>query len=168
MDLITGIKSVFYTLLGWVTSMVFYFAPVHGLMIALSVAFFASFFFGILAGLIVQKEDVNLKKASVAFSEFANYLLILAALFVIGDKMQSKEWIFQILTWITWGMIYFYIANWAKNAKRLFPRSQFLAFLWFVLNLEFLKKFPYLKQFEEHERKSNTQNSSSKSQSENS
>ena len=124
MDLITGIKSVFYTLLGWVTSMVFYFAPVHGLMIALSVAFFASFFFGILAGLIVQKEDVNLKKASVAFSEFANYLLILAALFVIGDKMQSKEWIFQILTWITWGMIYFYIANWAAPDYSTLCRRQ--------------------------------------------
>jgi hypothetical protein len=158
MDLITWIKTGVYTLLGWITSMVFYFAPVHGLMIALSVAFFGSFIFGIIAGTVVQKEDVSLRKASVAFSEFANYLLILAALFVIGDKMDSKDLVYQVLTWITWGMIYFYIANWTKNLKRLFPSSRFFDFLWFILNLEFVKKFPFLKQFQEHEYKNKKNN----------
>lgn len=155
MDITAFFKAVAYTLMGWLSSMIFYFAPIHGLMVGLSIAFAGSFSLGIIAGIRVQGEDVDLKKASVAFSEFANYLIILAALFTIGDKMKGSMWIYDVLTYITWGMIYFYIANWSKNMKRLFPDSRFISFLWYVLNLEFIKKVPYLKEFEEHEKRKN-------------
>lgn len=147
------IKSIYYAIMGWISSMVFYFTPIHGLIIALSISFFVSFAFGILAGILKQNEQVDLKKASRAFSELATYFVIIAALFVIGDKMQDGGWVFEILSAITWGMIYFYVANWTKNMKRLFPNSRGISFLNFVLGLEFLKRIPYLKDFVDQEKK---------------
>ena len=138
--------------MGWISSMVFYFTPIHGLIIGLSIAFFISFGFGILAGILKQDEAVDLKKASRAFSELATYFVIIASLFVIGDKMEDGGWVYEVLSAITWGMIYFYIANWTKNMKRLFPGSRGIAFLNFVLGLEFLKRIPYLKDFVEQEK----------------
>ena len=147
------IKACWYTLIGWFSQMVFYFTPIHGLIVGLTIAFFVSFAFGILAGVLKQNEAVNLKKASRAFTELATYFVIIAALFIIGDKMEDGGWVADILSAITWGMIYFYVANWTKNMKRLFPSSRGIRFLNFVLGLEFLKRVPYLKDFVEQEDK---------------
>lgn len=149
----SAVKFIYYTIMGWFSSMIFYFTPIHGLIIGLSISFFVSFAFGILAGILKQDEQVDLKKASRAFSELATYFMIIAALFVIGDKMQDGGWVYEILSAITWGMIYFYVANWTKNMKRLFPSSRGIAFLNFVLGLEFLKRIPYLKDFVDQENK---------------
>lgn len=151
----TFIKTCYYTLLGWLSQMVFYFTPIHGLIVGLTIAFFISFVFGIFAGILKQDEAVNLKKASRAFSELATYFVIIAALFIIGEKMQDGGWVYEILSAITWGMIYFYVANWTKNMKRLFPNSRGISFLNFVLGLEFLKRIPYLKDFVDQENKEN-------------
>lgn len=151
-NIIDAVKAAFCTLIGWVFSVVFYFAPIHGLIIGMSISFAGSFLLGIIAGLTVQGESIDLKKAGVAFSEFANYLIILAALYTIGDKMQDSDWIYSILRCITWGMIYFYCANCTKNMKRIWSRSRFVLFMWYVLNLEFIKKYPILKKFEQYEK----------------
>lgn len=149
----SAVKFIYYTVMGWFSSMIFYFTPIHGLIIGLSISFFVSFAFGILAGILTQSEAVDLKKASRAFSELATYFVIIAALFVIGDKMKDGGWIYEILSAITWGMIYFYVANWTKNMKRLCPNSRGVAFLHFVLGLEFIKRVPFLKDFVDQEKK---------------
>lgn len=146
-------KAAYYTVLGWLSQMVFYFTPIHGLIVGLSISFFISFIFGVLVGILKQDEAVDLKKASRAFSELMTYFVIIAALFVIGDKMKGESWLFEIISAITWGMIYFYVANWTKNMKRLFPNSKGVGFLNFVLGLEFIKKIPYLSDFLEKDKK---------------
>mgnify|MGYP003610716465 CR=1 FL=1 len=65
----------------------------------------------------------------------------------IGDKMKDGGWVFEVLSAITWGMIYFYVANWTKNLKRLFPSSRGISFIHYILGLEILKNLPLLKNF---------------------
>lgn len=147
------LKAAYYTLLGWLTSMYFYFAPIHGIIIGLSIAFGLSFFSGLIAGLVVQKESFDFKKAFNAFIEITVYFVFVSSLFTIGEKMKGGEWVYEILSAISWGLIYFYFTNLTKNVKRILPKSRAIAFLHYVLSLEFIKKVPYLKDFEEHEKK---------------
>ena len=146
-------KACYYTFMGWLSSMVFYFTPIHGLIVGLAVAFFISLIFGIIAGVLKQGEQVDLKKAIKAFAELASYLVIIAALFVIGDKMKDGGWVYEILSVITWSMIYFYVVNWTKNLKRLYPASRGISFLNYVLGLEILRNVPILKNFVDKEEK---------------
>ena len=143
------LKAGLFALGGWVSSAVFYFIPIHGLFIGLSIAFGLSFVFGIIAGLAVQEEELSKDKAFKALFEIAVYFILIAALFVIGDKMNDASWVYEMLSVITWGMIYFYIANLTKNLKRLLPQSRGMAFLYYILNLEFIKRFPHFKDFED-------------------
>ena len=143
------IKACYYTVMGWLSSMVFYFTPIHGLIAGLTIAFFLSFGFGILSGILKQNEQLDLKKAFRAFGELATYLVIIASLFVIGEKMKDGGLVFEVLSAITWGMIYFYVANWTKNLKRLFPSSRGISFIHYILGLEILKNLPLLKNFVE-------------------
>lgn len=85
------LKSCFYTLVGWLGSMALYFVPIHGLIFALSIAFAVSLILGLLAGVIIQGEHVSLNKAFIALRELAIYLVILASLFVIGDKSMHNS-----------------------------------------------------------------------------
>lgn len=153
MEIVGIAKAAYYTILSWLTSMLLYFFPIEGLVIAISIAFVANFSFGILTGVIVQRENICIKKALVAFIEVAIYLVILTCFFTIGDKMKGSMPVFQALSILTWAWIYFYSSNLSKNLKRLFPKSRGFSFLFYVLNLEFLKQVPYLKKFEENEKK---------------
>jgi predicted membrane-bound spermidine synthase len=155
----TILKACYYTFMGWTSSVIFYFAPIHGLILALTIAFFISFMLGVLTGIFKQGERLEPKKGFSAIYELAMYFVLIAALFVIGDRMENSEWICELLRAITWGMIYFYVTNWTKNLKRLFPGSRGFSFLHFILGLEFLKKVPILERFVEHEK--NNQNEKS-------
>ncbi len=147
------IKMFYYAVIGWITSVVLYFTPIHKLIIALTIAFTLSLILGILAGIIVQNESLSMKKALSALFELMVYFVVTAALFSIGKTIGNAGWVIDILRGITWGLIYFYAANWFKNLKRLFPKSRGIAFLHFVFNLEFVKKFPMIKDYLDDEKK---------------
>lgn len=152
MDIIGISKAAYYSFCGLITSVLLYFMPLQGLVIAISIAFTANFIFGILTGLLVQKETVSFKKAFIAFCEVAVYMVILTQFYTIGDKMKSPDTVFKMVSMLTWAWITFYSANLSKNLKRLFPHSRGFNFLFYVLNLEFIKRIPYLKKFEEYEK----------------
>lgn len=146
------LKAAYYSVYGWLASALLYFFPLEGLVISISIAFVVNFATGILTGILIQNEGVNFKKALLAFCEVAVYLVILTCLFTIGEKMKSQQTVFNAGSILTWAWIAFYVANWSKNLKRLFPESKGISFFFFVLNLEFVKRIPYLKKFEENEK----------------
>ena len=156
MELIAVIKTAWTIFLGWISSVLFFFLPIKDLMNGLLLAFGLSFIFGIVAGLRVQGESISKKKAFTAFGEIAVYLLILASLFTIGDTMNDSDMIYEILGTITWGMIYFYIASFLKNTSRLIPSSRGLKYIHYVISMEFLKKNPSIKEFEDNEKANET------------
>lgn len=148
MEFITLIKTAWTVVVGWMSAVLFYFLPISEIINGLLIAFALSFLFGIIAGLRVQAESISKDKAFVAFRELSIYLLILAAIYTIGDKMSSKDFTYQIIGTITWGMIYFYLTSFFKNASRLAPNSIGLKYIHYVIALEFLKKYPSLKNFQ--------------------
>ncbi len=152
MEFIALIKAAWTVFIGWMSAVFFYFLPIKEIINGLLIAFALSFIFGVIASLRVQNESLNLKKAITAFKEIAIYLLILASLFTIGDKMQSDAFVFELMGTITWGLIYLYFTNMTKNLSRLMPNSRGVKYLHYVLALEFLKKAPSIKEFEENER----------------
>jgi len=155
MDVYGIIKATYFTISGWCTAVLLYFLPIKEQTICISIAFVLNFAFGIIAGIAIQHESVQFKKAFLAFSEVAVYLVILTCMFTFGERMKGDAWIFHGLSILTWAWIYFYMSNLSKNLKRLFPGSRGISFLFYVLNLEFIKRIPYLKKFEENEKTNN-------------
>ncbi len=152
MDVFGLIKAAYFTFSGWLTAMLLYFLPIKELAIVIAIAFIVNFATGILVGILVQNEGIQFKKAFNAFCEVAVYLVIFTSMFSIGERMNSYGSVLLALQVITWSWVYFYFSNWSKNLKRLLPASRGIAFFYFVLNLEFLKRIPYLKKFEEYEK----------------
>jgi len=152
MELLKFLKAIYYSLSGYFTAMLVYFLPIKDLTIAIAIAFIVNFAFGIIAGILTQHESINFKKALYAFCEVAVYLVILTCMFTLGEKLKGDEWVYRGIYVLTCAWICFYLANWSKNLKRLFPTSRGINFFYFVLNLEFLKRIPYLKKFEEYEK----------------
>lgn len=151
MDYIGAIKAAWTAFLGWTTSVFIYFLPVKDLMHALLFAFISSFILGVIAGIRVQNESLDTKKAKSAVVEVVVYLVALASLFIIGDKMDSDEFIHETISTITWGLIYIYITNCTKNLRRLMPDSKGIKYLHYVLSFEFLKKSESIKNFQDYE-----------------
>jgi hypothetical protein len=139
-------------IIGAISSIMAYLTPVHDLLVCIGLAFAGNFLWGYIAGLVVQSDSFCLKKAKVAIYEVVIYCALIAFIYTIGEKMNNKDLALKSLAIITWAWIYFYLVNIFKNLKRLFPTSRGLAFVYFVISLEFNKQFPYLKEFVESEK----------------
>lgn len=145
--------STFKAIIVVITSSILaYLTPVKDIMLCIMISFTANFLTGYIAGIVTQCEMFSLKKAKVAIYEAVVYLLLIAIIFTLGEKMGDKEWALKCLSIITYAWIYFYLVNILKNLKRLFPLSRGLAFVYYVVSLEFVKRFPYLKDFIDSEK----------------
>lgn len=150
---ISIIKSIFVTLAGWFMSSLLYFLPIRDMMYAILLVFLANFLCGYLAGMIVQHEKFNIKKSLWALAEVAFYIIFLILLFILGRLVNQEGWLMESVRVATYAWIGFYSINILKNLKRGFPNSKPISFLYYMLSLEFLKALPYVKRFEEQQKK---------------
>ena len=149
----TFLSTLKGVIIGIVSAILAYLTPIYDIILCIGISFAGNFFWGYVAGMVVQKEPFCLKKAKVAIYEALVYASLLACIFTIGEKMDNKDLALRSLSIITWAWIYFYLVNIFKNLARLFPISRGLAFVYFIISLEFIKHFPYLKAFLEKEEK---------------
>lgn len=145
-------KGVVAGLLGLLNSMLFYFMPIKQLIEVLFVLFLVSYLVGVIHSVRNQLEDISKTKTFKATTEFTIYTLLIAGFFIIGERMSANGMIIRIIEIITWGLIYIYTTNIFKNLTRLMPHAKGLRWIYFVLNLEFIKRIPQLKDFEEQEK----------------
>lgn len=124
-----------------------YFHPIQNVLSALLVLFTLNFIFGLLAGIIVNKETFQIKKAFMCGVEACVFFVIMASVFYVGDHIENKDGALQCITAITYTLIYFYSVNIFKNLKHLFPKSRAIAFIYFVISIEFVAKIPHLEKF---------------------
>lgn len=75
------------------------------------------------------------------------FFVIMASVFYVGDHIENKSGALQCITAITYTLIYFYSVNIFKNLKQLFPKSRAIAFIYFVISIEFVSKIPHLEKF---------------------
>jgi len=145
------LKAIGYVILGWLTSVILFFEPISNLLICITITFLFNFIIGIISGIVINNEKVDFKKGIKALLEYAVYLFVVMCLFFIGYFMRDNTLVYSIIKTITWIVIYFYFANILKNFERLFPTAQTIKVLYYIFNLEFVKMFPFLKNFKNKE-----------------
>ena len=124
-----------------------YFNPIQDILSAVFYILVINFIVGLFSGLLVNKEPFSFKKAFYCFIEALVFLSLIAVIFFIGDKINNRSGALQCISGITYALIYFYSVNVFKNLKRLFPKNKLIAFIYYVISIEFVDKVPYLKEF---------------------
>jgi hypothetical protein len=144
-------KIIGGTLSGWLLHILLYFLPIKDLSICIFIAFLMNFSMGILAGILVNCETLNIKKALYAFFEIAVYLVIVTCGYTWGEKLGNLYIILDGISILTWSWIYMYLVNFLKNAGRIAPNSKRIRFAHYILSLEFIRYLPILRKFEKKE-----------------
>ncbi len=119
-------------------------APISNILEACMIIFIVDLLAGVAAGIFVQKEKFDIKKAFVCILEAAVITTLIAMILVIGDKIDNHEGALSAISVVVYALIYFYGTNTLKNLTRLFPRNSLLRFLYYVLSFEIVEKIPYL------------------------
>ena len=130
------------------TGLAAYLSPLSGELSSLLAVFLLNFFVGLLAGLIINKESWNFKKAFRCILEATAFLLLICAIYYIGEHKGNPQGALQCVSFVTYSVFYFYGVNILRNLKNLFPNASLgykvSAFLYYVASVEFVKKIPYL------------------------
>lgn len=144
-------KRLYALIVGFISSTIFYFMPIARLVEILFLLFVVSYVLGVIHSIRYDLEDISKTKTFRAVAEFMIYSLLIAGFFVIGERMEAEGAMLVIIETITWGLIYIYTNNIFKNLSRLFPYAKGIRWVYFVLNLEFIKRFPSIAEFNKKE-----------------
>lgn len=144
-------RHVWALICGVISSAIFYFFPIHDIIEVLIIMFVVSFLVGVYHSVAIQHENISKTKGFKAIKEITLYVFFLAGMFLICDKMNSRDAMLQVISTITWGLIYLYTTNILKNLNRICPEYKGVRLLYFILNLEFLRYFPIIKDFEDQD-----------------
>jgi hypothetical protein len=124
------------------SSILAYFQPIQSLLMSVTLICIINFAFGLITGVIVNREKFNFKKAFLCISETSVYLCILSTVFFISDHITTPGTSMQAISTITYALIYFYSVNILKNLITLFPGSRPLAWMYNLLSIELIKRLP--------------------------
>lgn len=145
-----GIKVVWSAILGWITS---YFVVIYDWWLAISILWAANFAFGYVAGVILNKESLNKKKALISVLELLIFLVITALFLIIGRLMCKEGEILSGINVATWVFIWYFSSGILKNWSRLFPRLWPIKYLYFLISFEFANRLPMWKDYTNHTKK---------------
>lgn len=140
------VKAVAVTLISWITSIFIYFEPIHTLWIVVGVAWGVNFFMGRWAG-VREGEEFSLQKAMNTMREAVIYLLATSLFFFLGERMEDEKFVLNGLNVLTWAFLYYYSTNILKNAHRICPDSEPLAYAYWVMSMAFMRKLPFYQEF---------------------
>lgn len=143
-------------LVGVISAIISFFSPIHDYVFALAIIFFLNFFAGLLDDILVTGIGFKFKKFKHCIIEVAVYFLLLAGIYSVGEFTYNQSGAVQCISAVMLVIIYYYSVNILRNLKSMLPDSKPIAFLYYVLSFEILKKYPILKKFEEKEKDENT------------
>lgn len=144
------------SLAGCIISAVFaYFTPVESIFLGVAWVFLVNFIFGLLNGIVVKSEPFSFRKAFSCIVEAMVLYVLMATIFLVGDRIGNQPGAMQCITAVVYALIYFYTVNILRNIKGLFPGNRLIRFLYWILSIEFVKEIPfvgdYLAKFNRHE-----------------
>ena len=125
-------------------SILAYFQPIGSILTAILWLFLLNFIFGLVAGIVANKESFNFRKAFACVTEASVFLVILSAIFYIGDHLGARGGAMQAISTITYTLLYFYSVNIFKNLRQLLPGSKSIAWLYNLLSIEMISRLPRL------------------------
>lgn len=90
----------------------------------------------------------SFKKAWRCIVEATIFFALVSCIYFIGEHKGNPEGALQCVSFITYSVFYFYGVNILRNIKEILPNSsngyKVVAFLHYVLSVEFIKNIPYL------------------------
>lgn len=150
MELFTELKNLLVTLCSVTLA---YFAPLNDMVFIIFFIFFINMLAGMISGIVVNNEPFNNKKFFRCLMETFVFYVIVLCIYVIGEKLGNVGGAMQCITGVVYAILYFYGTNILRNINQLFPDSKTLAFIYYVVSFEIVKKIPYLQQFQNHNKK---------------
>jgi hypothetical protein len=141
------------------SALVAFLAPISGVIYSVILIASLNFVVGLYVARKVMHEDFSFKKAWDCIREAAVFFVIIACALFVGQNLYptfrgqggSDGAINAILT-VTIALLYFYSVNIFKNLKRWHPESRWIAFVYFIISIEFVKDVPFMESFQKKEK----------------
>lgn len=137
-------KTVFVAAL---SSLAAYLAPIYGMLFSVIIVFLLKFAVGYITSKRIDKEDFSFKKAFSSIIEATVFFVLVSCTFSIGEHMDNQSGALQSISMVTYALLYFYAVNVFKNLKRLFPLCQWIAFIYYVISIEFINRISFMEAF---------------------
>lgn len=147
MDLFNIFKNALATLLSFAVA---YFAPIQNMVFVIFYVFLVNCVVGMIAGIVAEGEKFSFKKFTRCLFETLMFYLIVVCLYVCGKNMGNMSGAISVIGGVIYAIIYFTSVNMLKNMSKMFPQSNTLSFLYWIVSFEVLKKIPILKKFHEY------------------
>ncbi len=130
------------------TGIMAYLSPLSGDLVSLISVFSLNFFAGLITDLLVNDSNFKFKKALQCFKEAAIFMMLVSAIYFIGDQKGNPQGALQCITFVTYSLLYFYSVNILRNLKQLCPEAtvgyKAVSFLYYIVSIEFAKYIPGL------------------------
>ena len=112
-------------------------SPIHDFIIAILILATLNMVFG----LAQDHFHFNFKKAFKSFWYLAGYLFLLLLSVLVSELMRIKETeITEIVSWVTWLMIWFYATNIFKNWEEMQPDNDVISIIYHVLSFKMVER----------------------------
>lgn len=122
-------------------------SPIWGFIYAALAVFLLNFIIGYVTDLRVNKANFDLKKAKECIADAAMFFVAIAAMLFVGNNIDNSSGALNAISTTMYVVLYFYSVNVFKNLKQLYPKSKWIAFIYWLIAFEFLKKVPFLEEF---------------------
>lgn len=146
------LKTLF---VGLVTSIAAYLSPISGDIKSLIALFVINFLFGLMAGLLANNETFSFKKAFRCILEAMAFFVTVSAIYYIGEQKGNPDGALQCVSFVTYSVFYFYGVNVLRNWKQLCRKGsatyKCVAFIYYVVSVEFIKNVPFLNNYQTKE-----------------
>ena len=138
------------------TALAAYFSPIEGEFQVLLILFSVNFIAGLLASILVDNDKFLFKKAFRCIAELTCLMAFIASMYSIGERKNDVSGTLQLVSFVTYVVVWFYTQNILRNLKSLFKTGTMhmvCAFLYYIVSVEFIKRIPFLQQYFEIENK---------------
>jgi multisubunit Na+/H+ antiporter MnhB subunit len=123
-------------------------APVSGVIYSVILVGMLNFAVGLYVALKVMREAFSFKKAWECIKEAAIFFVTIACALFVGQHINTPDGAIHAILTVTFALLYFYSVNIFKNLKRWNPESRWIAFVYFIISIEFVKKVPFMETFQ--------------------
>ena len=135
-------------IIGIVSEMLAFFAPIEHNFIALVWLFGLNFLFGLLAD-VLRGRDFSMRKAITCITHASLFFALCASLYGIGYFQNvSEEMLNQCVSSFCWILVYCYSTNIVRNIRSVLdpqtPAYKAVDLLYSALTLAFVKVLPYM------------------------
>ena len=144
-DFITFVKAM---IIGVVSELLAFFAPIEGNFIAMVWLFGLNFLFGMLADIIAGR-DFSMNKAIACISHATLFFALCASLYGIGYFQHVQSGVLgQCVSSFCWILVYCYSTNIVRNVRSMLrvdtPAYRAVDLLYNALTLAFVKAMPFV------------------------